>query len=74
MHDILGNVEEWVADCWHDDYTGAPADQRARSGRCTARVLRGGAWDSTPDEATASYRTFSNRGSGTRGVRVVRDL
>ena len=74
VHDILGNVEEWVADCWHDNYTGAPADQRARSGRCTARVLRGGAWDSTPDEATASYRTFSNRGSGTRGVRVVRDL
>ena len=74
VHDILGNVEEWVADCWHDDYTGAPTDQRARSGPCTAHVLRGGAWDSTPDEATASYRTFSNRGSGTRGVRVVRDL
>ena len=74
VHDILGNVEEWVADCWHDDYADAPDDQRARGGSCGAHVLRGGAWDSVPDEATASYRSFSNRGSGTRGVRVVRDL
>ena len=74
VHDILGNVEEWVADCWRDDYREAPDDQRARGGDCEMHVLRGGAWDSTPDEATVSYRSFSNRGSGTRGVRVVREL
>ncbi|MYF29273.1 MAG: SUMF1/EgtB/PvdO family nonheme iron enzyme [Gammaproteobacteria bacterium] len=74
VHDMLGNVEEWVADCWRDDYRNAPNDQRARSGHCQTHVLRGGAWDSSPHEATVSYRSFSNRGSGTRGVRVVRDL
>ena len=74
LHDILGNVEEWVADCWRDDYRKAFRDQRARGGDCNMHVLRGGAWDSTPEEATVSYRSFSNRGSGTRGVRVVREL
>ena len=74
VHDILGNVEEWVEDCWRDDYRNARHDQRARAGNCQTHVLRGGAWDSTPHEATVSYRSFSNRGSGTRGVRVVREL
>ena len=75
IHDMLGNVEEWVADCWHDDYRGAPSSQQSRTGgRCAARVIRGGAWDSIPEEATVSYRSSSNRGSGTRGFRVVREL
>ena len=29
LHDMLGNVHEWVEDCWHDSYTGAPADESA---------------------------------------------
>lgn len=74
VHDMLGNVEEWVADCWRDNYRRAPNDQRARTGDCRTHVLRGGAWDSSPREATVSYRTLSNRGSNTRGVRVVREL
>ena len=74
VHDMLGNVEEWVADCWRDNYRKAPNDQRARTGYCSTHVLRGGAWDSSPREATVSYRSLSNRGSNTRGVRVVREL
>lgn len=75
IHDMLGNVEEWVEDCWHDDHRGAPSSQESRTGgSCAARVLRGGAWDSIPDEATVSVRSSSNRGSGTRGIRVVREL
>lgn len=74
VHDVLGNVEEWVADCWHGNYRGAPSGQDARSGNCGDHVVRGGAWDSTPEESTVSYRSFSNRGSGTRGIRVVREL
>lgn len=75
IHDMLGNVEEWVVDCWHDSYRGAPSGQEPRTGgTCATRILRGGAWDSIPDEATVSYRTSSTRGSGTRGFRVVREL
>ena len=74
VHDMLGNVEEWVADCWRDDYARARNDQRARTGDCASHVLRGGAWDSSPREVTVSYRSLSIRGSSTRGVRVVREL
>lgn len=74
VHDVLGNVEEWVADCWYGNYRGAPSGQGARGGNCGDHVVRGGAWDSTPEESTVSYRSFSNRGSGTRGIRVVREL
>jgi len=72
--DMLGNAEEWVADCWHDDYRRAPNDQSARGGSCAAHVMRGGSWDSTPDEATVSFRASSPQSSGSRGFRVVREL
>lgn len=75
LHDMLGNAEEWVADCWQGNHRGAPptADARA-SGPCRTRVVRGGRWDSAPEEATVSYRSFSSSGNSTRGFRVVREL
>ena len=50
LHDVHGNVREWVEDCWHGNYTGAPSDGRAwtRGGDCSARVLRGGSWYFSP--------------------------
>jgi formylglycine-generating enzyme len=47
--DMAGNVEEWVADCWHDDYNGAPTDGTAWTTKCGEgddldRILRGGSW------------------------------
>jgi formylglycine-generating enzyme required for sulfatase activity len=46
LYDMSGNVWEWCADCWHDDYTGHPTDGSAwTSGSCDRRVLRGGSWD-----------------------------
>jgi formylglycine-generating enzyme required for sulfatase activity len=44
FYDMIGNVWEWVEDCWHDSYTGAPKDGSAwvDKGSCTARVVRGG--------------------------------
>jgi len=45
LYDIAGNVDEWVQDCWHDDYIGAPTDGTAwTSGDCSHRVFRGGSW------------------------------
>jgi formylglycine-generating enzyme required for sulfatase activity len=48
LHDTAGNVLEWVADCWHDTYEGAPENAspwlESGGGDCGRRVLRGGSW------------------------------
>ena len=50
LYDVLGNVWEWVQDCWHENYIGAPTTQSAWTDNCmdTKRVLRGGSWWSIP--------------------------
>ena len=45
LHDMHGNVREWVQDCWNYSYEGAPTDGSAwTSGDCRFRVLRGGSY------------------------------
>ena len=48
LHDVHGNVWEWVEDCWHNNYNGAPSDGSAWTSDCyydsDVRVLRGGSW------------------------------
>jgi formylglycine-generating enzyme required for sulfatase activity len=45
LYDMHGNVWEWVQDCWHKDYDGAPADGSAwEADKCQRRVLRGGSF------------------------------
>lgn len=47
LHDTLGNVQEYVQDCHHDSYEGAPTDGSAwldGSAACKERGLRGGTW------------------------------
>ncbi len=47
LNDMFGNVGEWVEDCWHDSYRGAPSDGSAWvDPECSSRVWRGGAWAS----------------------------
>ena len=44
LHNVHGNVSEWVQDCWNENYQGAPTDGSAwETGECSQRVLRGGA-------------------------------
>jgi len=47
LFDTAGNVYEWVQDCHHDSYEGAPTDGsawEADCGRREIRVVRGGSW------------------------------
>ena len=44
LHDMHGNVMEWVEDCWNPSHAGAPGDSSPRGGDCKRRVLKGGAW------------------------------
>lgn len=74
VHDMLGNAEEWVADCWRRNYSGADGTPRPYDGNCSAYAVRGGAWDSAPEEATVSFRSFSTGAGPTRGFRIVREL
>ena len=75
LFDTLGNVSEWVADCWYHNYEDAHLDGRAIAGdeRCS-RVVRGGSWDSDPTTARLSFRESSSQGNDDRGLRVVREF
>ena len=45
LYDVLGNVEEWVEDCWNVSYEGAPMDGSAGyRDDCPDRVVRGGSY------------------------------
>ena len=78
LHDMHGNVLEWVEDCWHDDYRGAPTDGSAwtSGGDCDSRVLRGGSWNIKPRNLRAADRNWNGAGyrSITFGFRVARTL
>ncbi len=77
LYDMSGNVSEWVADCWHDNYVRAPADGSAWvNPGCSERVIRGGSWGSAPDQDRSSFRQGApaEARSGRVGFRVVRDL
>jgi formylglycine-generating enzyme required for sulfatase activity len=55
LHDVHGNVSEWVADCWHDEYAAAPADGSPWvEGNCNGRVVRGGSWEDSQRELPRS--------------------
>ena len=77
VHDVHGNVHEWVEDCWNESYAGAPSDGSAwRSGDCTRHLVRGGSWASDLRAVRSAYRGM--RTSESRrpyiGFRVARML
>jgi formylglycine-generating enzyme required for sulfatase activity len=64
LYDTAGNVWEWVQDCSHENYKGAPTDGsawlKANAGDVARRVVRGGSWDGGPGGLRASLRDRGN--------------
>ena len=77
LHDVHGNVREWVEDCWNGSYEGAPRDGSAWTrGDCGARVLRGGSWNYFPRNLRSAdrYRDATGFRYSYAGFRIVRTL
>ncbi len=76
VYDLSGNVWEWVEDCYHDDYVGAPTNGSAwAGGACNAgRVLRGGSWKGDAKNVRVANRMGSAAVSRSNyiGFRLVR--
>jgi formylglycine-generating enzyme required for sulfatase activity len=59
LHDMLGEVWEWMADTWHDNYNDAPNDGSAWTvGGAADRVVRGGSWVDDARDVRAAYRVY----------------
>jgi formylglycine-generating enzyme required for sulfatase activity len=79
VHDMLGNVWEWTADCYQAPYPGTPVDGSAvqpASGSCEKRVARGGSWITRPSRQRVTFRGRDPEDTlySFFGFRVARDL
>lgn len=77
IHDMHGNVWEWVQDCYRPSYRDAPTDGSAVSrADCKLRILRGGAWNYYPWTLRSAYRyaTLGDVRLNNAGLRVARPM
>ncbi len=59
LYDLHGNVREWCADPWHENYHGAPTNSKAwnKGGDRKSRTLRGGSWANKPSHCRSAHRS-----------------
>ncbi|MGC4114734.1 MAG: SUMF1/EgtB/PvdO family nonheme iron enzyme [Myxococcales bacterium] len=78
LYDVLGNVAEWVSDCYHESFTSsAPSDGKSwDEATCEYRVIRGGGFGNAGKSLRLSARegvTVDFYGASVPGIRCVRD-
>ena len=72
---MVGNVREWVADSWHDTYSGAPDDGGARiESGVSEYVVRGGSYTDSADALRSGARDKSSSADNDTGFRVLQEL
>ena len=77
LYDMLGNVAEWVDDCWHENYQDAPRDGSSwTGGACEFRVFRGGSWIDPPRTVRSAQRDRDTPQlrSAFLGFRIARNI
>ncbi|WP_051294182.1 bifunctional serine/threonine-protein kinase/formylglycine-generating enzyme family protein [Pseudoduganella violaceinigra] len=75
LYDMVGNVFEWVDDCWYGSHADAPTKRDAgESAACRKKVQKGGAYDSTEADVRPSARTWDDRANSDPrvGFRIAR--
>jgi len=76
LYDMHGNVWEWIADCWHPNYSGAPSDNQAwEPNGCKRFVVRGGSGGNIPTDLRSSNRAVmdSDQRLNSLGFRIALD-
>ena len=74
LYHMVGNVREWVADTWHEDYSGGSDDGRARTGTGNQFVVRGGSYTDTAEALRSGAREELSSADNYTGFRVLQEL
>jgi serine/threonine-protein kinase PpkA len=76
VHDVHGNVSEWVLECGMPEYRYALEDGAVvmKGQSCSTHGVRGGSWDSQPEALQSRRRGYSRHRGDDRGIRLLKEL